>query len=147
MTSSLKGKRLVNVSAYSRYYLSVSPLDYIQVNGGSFVYPEKYSVDFSGLPNGYARVGSRIVPTCSLWPVYSFLSNGTVYGLFRVLGNFTVYPELIEYHETPTKTNTPSRSETTSGANSSETTTAEKEKSICGPGIIVLLALLVLRKR
>ncbi len=141
VAGSVKGKRLTNISTYSKYFLSVPTLNYVHVKGGTFVYPRKYSVDFSGLPHGYARVGDRILPTCSLWPIYSFSGNGTVYGLFRVQGNFTVYPELVKYRKAPTKTSTPPMTKTATSSTKPPKSTAGEQKSICGPGVIVLIAL------
>ncbi|WP_297551802.1 CGP-CTERM sorting domain-containing protein [Thermococcus sp.] len=149
---STAGTRLSNFSHYSKYFLSTPLLEYVQVKGGMFIYPARYSVSFYGLPSGYAKVGKRIIPTCSLWPVYAFLDNGTVYGLFRAGEKFTIYPELVDYKEVPKEKITPTNSttstvppENTTGSTSER---GKEEKSICGPGLMVLLALLaVLRER
>ncbi|NJE55226.1 CGP-CTERM sorting domain-containing protein [Thermococcus sp. 21S9] len=155
--SSTRETRLSSVSHYSKYFLSTPLLEYVPVKGGVFVYPARYSVSFYGLPAGYAKVGKRILPTCSLWPVYAFLDNDTVYGLFRVGGNFTLYPKLVEYSKAPrenpnanTSTNlTTSPAGTggttnSTGSNTVKTPERRESKSICGPGLMVLLALLAL---
>ncbi|WP_167728540.1 hypothetical protein [Thermococcus sp. 9N3] len=152
MMASTKGTRLSNVSHYSKYFLSTPVLEYVTVKGGVLVYPARYSVSFYGLPSGYAKVGKRILPTCSLWPVYAFLTNGTVYGLFRAGEKFTIYPELVDYNEVSKEKITPTNSttstvppENTTGSTSER---GKEEKSICRPGLMVLLALLIrLRER
>ncbi len=142
VAGSPRGKSLENVSAYAKYFLSVPRLDYVPANGGTFVYPERYAVSSSGLPSGYARVGNRIIPLCSIWPVYAFSSNGTPYGLFLSGDNFTIYPPLVEYHKARPET-TP-KPETTPTSSPTEPTAPEKGESICGPGIVALMALLAL---
>ncbi|WP_297074239.1 hypothetical protein [Thermococcus sp.] len=142
VAGSPRGKSLENVSAYAKYFLSVPRLDYVPANGGTFVYPERYAVSSSGLPSGYARVGNRIIPLCSIWPVYAFSANGTAYGLFLAGDNFTIYPPLVEYHKARPET-TP-KPETTPTSSPTEQTAPEKGESICGPGIVALMALLAL---
>ncbi len=142
VAGSPRGKPLENVSAYAKYFLSVPRLDYVPAKGGTFVYPERYAVSSSGLPSGYARVGNRIIPLCSTWPVYAFSGNGTAYGLFLAGDNFTIYPPLVEYHKARPET-TP-KPETTPTSSPTEPTAPEKGESICGPGIVALMALLAL---
>ena len=142
VAGSPKGKPLENTSAYAKYFLSAPRLDYVSVKGGTFVYPEMYSISSYGLPNGYARVGNRIIPLCSIWPVYAFSGNGTAYGLFLAGDNFTIYPSLVEYHKARPETTT--RPGTTSSPVPTNSTGPEKGRSICGPGIILILALVYL---
>ena len=142
------GVMLQNASKYSRYFPSTPSMAYVSVNGGKLIYPKRYDVVFYGLPSGYARIGEKILPTCSLWPVYVFSDNGTVYGLFRVGENFTVYPELVEYRETSNETTaSPAVSKTETRSKTPPKETHEEERSICGPGMVVLLALLAIRGR
>ncbi|WP_456423905.1 hypothetical protein [Thermococcus sp.] len=102
--NSSHGVKLQNASKYWRYFLSTPSMAYVNVNGGKFIYPRRYDVVFYGLPSGYARVGKKIIPTCSLWPVYVFSDRGTVYGLFRGGEKFTVFPELVDYRKAPNET-------------------------------------------